>query len=107
MSISVYRAPRRRTVASSFGNHDGRQTRRSVDLAIAEARIRLAACRGPTQLLHVFVNLTQARCAHRFATCETSAVGVDREAPAYFCFTVGDHAFLLAIRTKSVFRHVH
>src|ERR1700678_1905199 len=99
MSIKVFRA-------SSFEHDDGRQPRRAVNLTITDARIHLPTCRASAQLLHVFIDLTQARRADRFTACETSAIRVDRKTTAQLRFAIRDHSFLFPVGAKSVFRHM-
>src|ERR1700677_2048548 len=99
MSIKVFRA-------SSFENHDGGQPWCAVNLAITDARIHLTTCRASAQLLHVFIDLTQARRTDGFTACEASAIRVDRKAPTQLRFTIRDHSFLVPVCAKSVFRHM-
>ena len=53
------------------------------------------------------MDLPESGCTHRFTVGQAAAVGIDRQFAADLGDAVGEPLFLITVRTKTVFGHVH
>ena len=75
------------------------------------AHLRLIGDLSGTTLaakLHAdLMDLPESGCTHRFTVGQAAAVGIDRQFAADLGDAVGEQLFLITVRTKTIFGHVH